>query len=345
MNSAPENTLAIIIPAFNCSDTLPACLESIAASARTPDEILLFNDGSTDDTARIATEFGAKVINNTGAPRGPAVGRNICATESTSDTLVFIDSDVSVEPDSIGKLESAITSDVNVAAAFGSYDNQPASSRLAALYANLRHHFFHQTSAREATTFWSGFGAMQRDVFLANGGYCKSFDRPSIEDIELGIRVKQAGLRIRLVPEALAKHHKDWTIRQLWRTDIWQRAVPWAKLIVSGETGGVDLNVTGREKMKSVFAHLIWILALVSVLIPETRAVTLLLCAATAITYAAMNTAFYSVLFKAGGLRLLFGGAALHWLYHLYASVVFACVLTASRLNVKTPSQKLDRAS
>lgn len=160
-----EHKLAVVIPAYNASATLDDCLSGIAASSRKPDEVILFNDGSTDDTEEIAERYGVKVITNDGSPKGPAAGRNICAESTDADFLVFIDADVQVHKNSIGNLEAALTSAPDIAAAFGSYDDAPRSRRVAALYANLRHHFYHQNSNREATTFWSGFGAIKREIF------------------------------------------------------------------------------------------------------------------------------------------------------------------------------------
>src|SRR5437868_5535618 len=90
---------------------------------------------------------------------------------------------------------------MGASAAFGSYDDRPISRRTASLYVNLRHHFVHQHSARDASTFWSGLGLIDRRIFLDIGGYDEVlFTRPSIEDIELGTRLVAAGHIVCLVP-------------------------------------------------------------------------------------------------------------------------------------------------
>lgn len=325
MNS--QQKLAVVIPAYNASMTLEDCLSGIAGSKRKPDEIILYNDGSTDDTVEIANRYGVKVITNDGAPKGPAAGRNICAQNTSADLLVFIDADVQVHENSIGDLEAALMSAPDIAGAFGSYDDAPRSRRMAALYANLRHHFYHQHSDREASTFWSGFGAIKRDIFLTNNGYDTRFAQPSIEDVEFGIRLRNAGYRILLTPEAQAKHCKDWGLIQLWRTDIFQRALPWSKLIISGETEGADLNASTRERLVCVLAHLIWILAIAAFFAPAILPVLIV----TAISYGALNIQFYQLLARRGGAGLAICGAILHWLYHLYASAVFGFVRLSHR--------------
>lgn len=325
MNS--QQRLAVVIPAYNAGTTLEDCLSGIAASDRKPDEIILYNDGSTDNTVDIANRYGVKVITNDGAPKGPAAGRNICAENTDAELLVFIDADVQVHQNSIGDLETALLSAPDIAAAFGSYDDAPRSRRMAALYANLRHHFYHQHSEREASTFWSGFGAIKRDIFLAQEGYDTRFVQPSIEDVEFGVRLRNAGYRILLTPEAQAKHCKDWGLVQLWRTDILMRALPWSKLIVSGETAGADLNASARERITVIFAHLLLLSGLLSIFAP----VLLWVFLASAAVYTALNLRFYKLLARCGGVRLLLSGIMLHWLYHMYACSVFVFVFLTHR--------------
>ena len=132
----------------------------------------------------------------------------------------------------------------------------PRVTRLAAIYANLRHHWVHQNGQREAVTFWAGLGAVRREAFWAVGGFNEEPGISKIEDIELGTRLKRERGRIRLVPEALGTHCKDWTIAQLWRTDIFYRAIPWARLLASGACVGGHLNDATRERWSAVFAYL-----------------------------------------------------------------------------------------
>ncbi len=323
--------LAVVIPAYNAEATLEACLGGIAASTRKPDEVIIYNDGSTDSTLDIAERFGVTVITGENRAMGPAYGRNVAAHSSNADLLVFIDADVQVHPDSIAILENAFLDQPDIAAAFGSYDDAPSSRKIAALYANLRHHYFHQNSNHEATTFWSGFGAVRRRSFLAVGGFDLQFSEPSVEDIEFGIRIRRSEGRILLLPDAQAKHCKDWGLFQLWRTDIFARALPWSKIIVSGQSDGADLNTSTRERTISVIAHSIWIFGLLSILMPSAL---FALIAAVAL-FIALNKGFFTLLARTGGVALLLSGICLHWLYYIYASLVFALVSLTYRPPLK----------
>jgi len=82
--------ISIIIPALNEEQSLPTLLGSIKDQEFTDYEIILADAGSTDQTAAIAEEHGAKII------KGglPAIGRNAGAREARGEWLLFLDSDV-----------------------------------------------------------------------------------------------------------------------------------------------------------------------------------------------------------------------------------------------------------
>ena len=111
-------------------------------------------------------------------------------------------------------------------------------------YRNLLHHFVHQNGNREASTFWAGCGAIRRSVFEKIGGFDeKRFRRPSIEDIELGYRLRQSGYRILLDKRLQGTHLKGWNLYSLIRTDISCRAMPWSRLILETKKLPDDLNL------------------------------------------------------------------------------------------------------
>ena len=327
--------IAAIVPAFNAAATLAPCLKALRALQPPPDEIIVYDDGSSDETSVIARYHGVTLIRNDGAPRGPAAGRNAGALATRADLLLFIDADVVIAPTALGRLMKGM-SDAGAVAAFGSYDDRPSSVRTAALYGNLRHHFVHQNNAGPASTFWSGIGLIRRDLFLEFGGFDTSYARPSIEDVELGIRLNAAHHRIMLVADATGTHSKDWTLARLWWTDIVLRAIPWSALIADGRTAGVDLNLSGQERVSALVAHLLlWLLVGALFLpwlgIPATGA---------AAAYIALNRRFFALLLRRMPPLKVVPAMLLHWCYHLYASTTFALMLIATRLGLRTARKR-----
>ena len=323
--------VSVIVPAYNAEATLTDCLRALQAAMGPEDELILFDDGSTDSTRIIAEAAGAKIVSNAGKPRGPAHGRNMAAATASKPYLMFVDADVIVHSDPIDRLVEEVEK-TGAAAAFGSYDDHPRSRRLPALYANLRHHFVHQSGAHEATTFWSGIGLMRADVFREFGGYDDlQFAHPSIEDVELGMRLINAGKRIRLVPEAQGTHWKDWTLWRVWHTDVVRRALPWSRLIADGQVAEADLNLAKKERALAVLA-----LSIPAALVAGFFFHTLWLATTILIAmYVAGILPFVRVLARRMNPLQLVAAIAMHLCYHIYASATYASVLLATRLRLR----------
>ena len=71
--------------------------------------------------------------------------------------------------------------------------------------------------------------AIRRDVFLALEGFDELYRDASIEDIELGYRLRRKGYRISLDRTLEVTRLKRWTAASLLLSDIGRRAVPWSE--------------------------------------------------------------------------------------------------------------------
>ncbi len=261
-------TVSVIVPVRNGGQDLIDCLTALGRSSATPLEILVVDDGSTDDTATAARRMGAEVL-VLEENHGPAYARNRGAERARGEILFFCDADVLIHPDTIAwaarTLDPAAVPERDVegrelprpAAVIGSYDETPASPGFVALYKNLFHHWVHQHARTEASTFWTGCGAVRRDVFLRAGGFQEGYRRPSIEDIELGFRLRRAGHRIRLEKRMLATHTKRWRLGNLLYTDVFLRGAPWIALMLRDRYMPMDLNLSAASKVATVFSGLL----------------------------------------------------------------------------------------
>jgi hypothetical protein len=225
--------------------------------------------------------------------------------------LVFVDADVVVHPDAIRRIGRAFDADPSLCALFGSYDAAPAAPGVVSRFRNLLHHHVHHAGAGPAATFWAGLGAVRRDAFLEVGGFdARRYPRPSIEDIDLGVRLAAAGEHIRLDPEILGTHLKRWTLAGMVRTDLLGRGVPWVGLMLRrGEVPGT-LNLGWRHRASAVSS-----LAIVAALAGR-RPRTAALAAAGLV---ALNRDFYALLWRRRGPAEAVAGVALHGLHHLTA--------------------------
>jgi glycosyltransferase involved in cell wall biosynthesis len=248
--------VSVVIPARNCPEQLEFCLGRLAASECTDYELIVADDASTDGTAMLAEELGAKVV-RLETQEGPAGARNRGAQVATGEILYFVDADTGVHPTNIDTVIESFDADPGLDALFGSYDTEPTEPNLISQYRNLMHHFVHQQGSEEATTFWSGCGAMKRDVFLEHGGFDPGlYGRPAIEDIELGVRLVRDGHRIRVVKHLQVTHLKRWTLWNTIRTDVFDRGIPWTRLILREKNMADDLNTGMAQRVSLVLAYL-----------------------------------------------------------------------------------------
>jgi len=252
VGSAEPAEIAVVVPAHQAAHFLARSLPAVRRAA--PGAPLLVVDaGSTDATAEVARAHGAQVV-RLARREGPAGARNAGAERARAEILLFVDADCVLHEDAVERVRAAFRSEPDLVALSGSYDAEPPERNFSSLYMNLRHHFTHQRARREPASFWAGCGAVRRAAFLEAGGFdALRYPRPEIEDIELAGRLRARG-RLRLDPAVQVTHLKRWTLRSVVETDIWRRALPWARLI--RETGELpdDLNLRRSQRLAAALA-------------------------------------------------------------------------------------------
>ena len=248
----------IIIPAFNAEAIIERSLQSIAALAAPGIEIVVVDDGSTDATAALCAKYPVSLV-RLAANRGPAHARNFAARTAAGDLLVFLDADTCLATGGLDRIVAAFDADPSLDALVGAYDDQPAAPGFVSQFRNLLHCFVHRTARRDGSTFWSGCGAIRRSTFLEHGGFDEGYRRASIEDLELGYRLRRAARKIVIDPELQVKHLKRWTLFSMVRTDIRDRGVPWTELIFRERFMPDDLNLRIEQRLSvaAVFALLL----------------------------------------------------------------------------------------
>jgi hypothetical protein len=282
--------LTAIVPATNTPPTLERCLAAIRSAADTPDELV--------------------VVERAGAG-GPAAARNEGALTATGDIVVFVDADVEVHEDAFTRIRAAFEDDPELTAVFGSYDDRPGAPGVVSVFRNLLHHHVHQTSPGPAQTFWAGLGAVRREAFDAVRGFDSDrFKTPSVEDIELGMRLSASGRRIKLDPSIQGKHLKAWTMVSMVRTDLLSRGVPWVGLLLQHRSGSGALNLGWRHRI-SAGSCVFGVGALAAQEVVLALPIPLLLVT--------LNRDFYSLLLRRGGPLTAAAGVFLHAVHHLTA--------------------------
>jgi cellulose synthase/poly-beta-1,6-N-acetylglucosamine synthase-like glycosyltransferase len=313
-------SISVIMPVYNGKDFILESLPPLVKMLERGEirEVIVVDDGSTDDSVSIAENIGARVIAS-GGRLGPGGARNVAAEQAAGDILWFVDADVIVHDDAVRYFEEGF-SKPGVVSIFGSYDDRPTAQNFLSQYKNLVHHYYHHRGQKEASTFWAGCGAIRKDAFLEVGGFdVERYTRPSIEDIELGYRLRQAGGKILLMPELQSTHMKEWRFINLIHTEVFCRAIPWSRLMFE-QTGLVDdLNTSPVERLRAALSGVLALCVIVAMFgVVHWWVPALVLIAA-----GFANQGLVSLFLRRKGPLFSLMGLLFHQLYYLYSSFAF----------------------
>jgi hypothetical protein len=176
----------------------------------------------------------------------------------------------------------------------------------------LFHHYTHCRSAGQVTTFWSGCGAIRREVFIKYGGFDEQRYRyPAIEDIELGTWIAADGGRIVLDQTIQCKHLKHWSFSNMVKTDICRRGIPWIDLMLRRNETNKTLNVTGSQRLSVGLVFTACALVVLAIWWP----LVLIGTAAAIVAVILLNIELYRFFASRRGLWFATKSVLLHWLY------------------------------
>lgn len=214
MNAGSAHPMvSIVVPAHNASATIAQCLAACLAQTYPNTEVILVDDGSTDNTAALAAPFPVRCIRQ--LQHGPASARNCGAREASGQFVAFTDSDCVPSEDWLARL--MLCFDESVVAAGGSYGIANRQS----LLANMIHEEIQCRHAAfgEFVDFLGSFNlAVRKDAFLTCGGFDESFRAASGEDNDLSYRLLDTGGRLRFTRDALVFHYHPERLRPYLRT-------------------------------------------------------------------------------------------------------------------------------
>lgn len=130
-------TISVLVPAYNAETTVGATIESVLRQTTPADEILVMDDGSTDQTAAVLSSFGRRITVFSQPNRGLSSARNELLARARGDLIAFLDSDDLWHPNYLSVQRKLFERFPKVAAffiehsnfsGFGSYDWSPTSA-------------------------------------------------------------------------------------------------------------------------------------------------------------------------------------------------------------------------
>lgn len=200
--SSPK--ISVVIPAFNASSHIEECLQYVEASEFKEFEVLLVDDGSTDDTAAKIASYPARVLKNE-TNLGAAASRDRGAQEARANLILFIDSDILIPPDLLSRIWKFFEEHSEVSVLQGRYADTPYYPNLLSQY---KHFIFSFRGLERGQTYvhyvHTACAAMRKDIFREF-----QFDErlKRREDIEFGHRLSQNG-RLIFADSTLTVGHK-----------------------------------------------------------------------------------------------------------------------------------------
>ena len=192
---------AVIIPCYNSEKNIDSALQSLADQEVLPDEIILIDNGSTDNTIKKIDGFikvhpALNIIFTKESKKGPAAARNRGINVSVSDVLAFMDSDCLAEKDWVKNIKELFRNDSVMAVGGVTRIYKPVNpvEKLQAideLYSNKVHN---KGKIRKSNFLQGDFPVTNNAAYRANpikmlGGFDENYGYPYGEDAELYLRL------------------------------------------------------------------------------------------------------------------------------------------------------------
>lgn len=208
--------ISIVIPCRNGAAYIGATLRSAINQTQPPAEIIVVDDGSTDDTRAIAESFGAPVRVHPGAAEGAAVARNTGAQQASGARLMFLDADDLLTPGTLAALNKALDAGPAEAVAMCPWDRlelggdpddplapwlvRPASNALPRPRQDALAAWLTGTWSPPACVLWTRAG------FAASGGWWQGAGLD--DDGNLLRRALARGVALQWAPQGLALYRR-----------------------------------------------------------------------------------------------------------------------------------------
>jgi glycosyltransferase involved in cell wall biosynthesis len=225
--------ISVVIPHLNQPEFLSRCLASLASGTRTPDEVIVVDNGSRALPEAICVAHGARLLAETEPGPGPA--RNLGVAASSGSILAFIDADCLADPGWLTAAEAAMT---DPSATILGGDVRIALSDLARMtmieaYESVYAYRMDRYIAREGFT-GTGNLVVRRAVLQDVGPFAGI---GVAEDRDWGHRATAKGYQIRFVPQMRAYHPARQNVAELYIK--WNRQSAHDYVLARARRGGL----------------------------------------------------------------------------------------------------------
>lgn len=191
-------TISVVIPAYNAARFLPRCLGSVSTQTLQPTEVIVVDDGSTDDTATIAASLGARVLRRPNG--GLSAARNTGIRGATGDWIALLDADDMWASEKLRRQVACIASNsVLVYTGIRVFDDSGIRSYSPAVSPKAARKMLRYSNPITPSTV-----LVRRDAVAQGGGFRE--DIRACEDWEMWVRLQRMG-QFEAVPDPLTDYY------------------------------------------------------------------------------------------------------------------------------------------
>jgi glycosyltransferase involved in cell wall biosynthesis len=210
-------TVTVVVPTYNAARTIAACVEACLAQNYPGVEVIVVDDGSTDDTAALVQRYPVRYLRQDNA--GPASARNLGWRAAVGEIICFTDSDCVPARDWISRLLEGYTAD-EIAGVGGTYTIANADSLLATcVHEEIVQR--HLAMAKYVNYLGSFNVSYRRAVLEEVDGFDESYRIASGEDNDLSYRVIKRGYRLVFAGKAEVAHYHPSNLWRYLRQQFW----------------------------------------------------------------------------------------------------------------------------
>lgn len=228
-----SSAISVVVAMRNAAGTIRGTLGSLLESdlPRSSLEIVAVDDCSTDGSGDIAARFVDALVRLRGRPFGPAYCRNRGVEVSHGEQIVLLDADTTLNPDTLSSLLVIAGKNPQLGGVSAAHDTFGGAANLVSQYWNLLLRFGEHHHGGLGSYLGDGCSIVRREAIVAAGLYDEwRFTTPSLEGIELGGQLREAGFQTLLDASVSVRTLRRWSVRSAC-SEAWKRSIKLARSV------------------------------------------------------------------------------------------------------------------
>ncbi len=210
--------ISVVVPVYNGEKTIKKTIEALLSQKTEKKyEIIIVDDGSTDNTPNIIKKYPIKTITQKNA--GPAAARNIGWKASSGKIVAFTDSDCVPIPDWIEAISKHFN-DPAIGGVGGTYKMENIGNILAT-YIGEDIKFRHDRLGKEIEAVGTFSVAFRKNLLERVGGFDETYKKATAEDFDLCFAIRKTGHKIIYEPNAIVGHYHKESFLKYIKSQFW----------------------------------------------------------------------------------------------------------------------------